>query len=752
MSLPLVRLLLCVGACACGGDVARPPRRVPAALEVVTDLPSSATAGSIAGTLVVKVTDADAKALSGVLITFAVSRGAGGVYPANDTTKADGTAQTVLTLGTIPGPNEVAAIAAGVPQVRSTMVDGVGGVVQTIALAPRAVRLAPVQDSVVVSATPRDGYGNPTATEVTWTSRDPALVSVTAVGNSAVARVVSRPGRTYLVASSAGATDSTVVTVHDANSSPCSLIATPVALLPGQSIGFESTGLTCVQAPEAAEYLLVAHYNTAVSPASANVNITANGIVPATTPFPAPEWTAQQLARQSAQPVIAQSASPSFETALRERERSNIGPHVAGARAWKRTRGASISALAREGDVTSINVNPFQFCDAPDLRSARVVAITNGTVVLADTDNPAGGFTDAEYRALGVAVDTLITPIDTAAFGTPSDIDGNGRVAILFTRTVNELTPRGSPAGVVLGFYYVRDLLPRQSPFGRCPGSNVSEMFYVLVPDPGGTVSDARSKAYVQSLALSTIAHEYQHLINASRRMYVNDALDISEDVWLNEGLSHMAEELVFYRASKLGSRQNIGAAQIPAGSDARAAIETFQAGNLGRYVQFLRALDSSSPLAANDLLATRGATWALLRYVADRTGASDGDLWRRLVNSRYTGVVNLDAALSMHGMTTLEVLRDWSVAVAADDNAGGLDPEWQQASWNFGSTLPAIGFPFPLSPPALAGGQPNFISLRSGGSAYFRFAVPLNGEALIQVSGGAVPQRGVLLTLMRIR
>lgn len=713
----------------------------------MTDLPASATAGSIAGTLVVRVTDANANALSGVLVTFAVSQGAGRVHPAADITRSDGTAQTVLTLGTSPGPNEVAAVAAGAPPVRSTRVDAVSGAVQTIALAPRAVRLAPTQDSVVASATPRDGYGNPTGTEVTWISRDPALVSVTTNGNNAVARVVSRPGRTYLVASSAGATDSTVVTVHDANSSPCSLIATPLALALGQSVSFESTGLICVHAPEAAEYLLVAHYNTAVSQAAANVNITANGIAPATTPFPAPEWTAQELA----QSAIAQSGSSSFETALRNRERGSIGQHVAGARAWQRTRGASISAQAREGDVTSINVNPFEFCDSPDLRSARVVAITDGTVVLADTDNPAGGFTDAEYRALGVAVDTLITPIDTAAFGTPSDIDGNGRVAILFTRTVNELTPRGSPAGVVLGFYYVRDLLPRQSPFGACPGSNVSEMFYVLVPDPGGTVSDARSKAYVQNLALSTIAHEYQHLINASRRMYVNDALDISEDVWLNEGLSHMAEELVFYRASRLGSRQNIGAQQIPVGSDARVAIETFQAGNLGRYVQFLRALDSSSPLAANDLLATRGAAWAFLRYVADRAGAGDGDLWRRLVNSRYTGVVNLDAALGSHGMTTLGVLRDWSVAVAADDNAAGLDPAWQQASWNFGSTLPALGFPFPLAPPALAGGQPNFISLRSGGSAYFRFAVPLNGEALL-VSGGAVPPRGVRLTLVRIR
>ena len=40
-------------------------------------------------------------------------------------------------------------------------------------------------------------------------------------------------------------------------------------------------------------------------------------------------------------------------------------------------------------------------------------------------------------------------------------------------------------------------------------------MFYLLVPDPDGTVNNnKRTKDEVTTLNLGTIAHEFQHLIN----------------------------------------------------------------------------------------------------------------------------------------------------------------------------------------------------------------------------------------------
>ena len=148
------------------------------------------------------------------------------------------------------------------------------------------------------------------------------------------------------------------------------------------------------------------------------------------------------------------------------------------------------------------------------------MAVTDKAIVVADTGNPVGGFTADEYRSIGVTFDTLVDPIDRGAFGAPSDIDNNGHVIMFFTQAVNELTPPQSST-VTLGFFYARDLFPKAAPApGPCLGSNVGEVFYLLVPDTGGVVNtNKRSNSLVTTLTNGTVAHEYQHLINASRRM-----------------------------------------------------------------------------------------------------------------------------------------------------------------------------------------------------------------------------------------
>jgi hypothetical protein len=67
--------------------------------------------------------------------------------------------------------------------------------------------------------------------------------------------------------------------------------------------------------------------------------------------------------------------------------------------------------------------------------------------VVADTLNPAGGFTSEEYRDFGTRFDQLVYPLAVQTFGEPSDLDGNQRVIIFFTRAVNDLTRPGD------GFY-----------------------------------------------------------------------------------------------------------------------------------------------------------------------------------------------------------------------------------------------------------------------------------------------------------
>jgi hypothetical protein len=265
-----------------------------------------------------------------------------------------------------------------------------------------------------------------------------------------------------------------------------------------------------------------------------------------------------------------------------------------------------------------------------------------------------------------------------------------------------------------------------------------------------------RTKSDVGRTTVGTIAHEYQHLINASRRMYITKAPQVDEEVWLNEGLSHIAEELVFFRASGNGARQNIGGGQLPLGSPMRAFFDEHLLGNFRRYRQYLIEPESTSPLAADAQLSTRGATWSFLRYLADRSAVSDGDLWRRLVDSRFIGAPNLDSALSSRGLATLPALAEWSISVITDDNPTGTNPAFQQASWNFISAMPATGVSstFPLGTRALRDGEPALVQLQGGASAYHTFVVPENQEALIQIGGaaGALLANGIRLSLVRIK
>src|SRR6185437_866187 len=94
-----------------------------------------------------------------------------------------------------------------------------------------------------------------------------------------------------------------------------------------------------------------------------------------------------------------------------------------------------IPANPAVGSIVDINVNlSGNLCTATKQpHGALVVAVLPHTIILSDTTSPAGGYTSAELTSFGQAFDTLGFDLDVANFGAPTDIDGNGRLAILFT-------------------------------------------------------------------------------------------------------------------------------------------------------------------------------------------------------------------------------------------------------------------------------------------------------------------------------
>jgi hypothetical protein len=516
----------------------------------------------------------------------------------------------------------------------------------------------------------------------------------------------------------------------------------PIGPDPVPNLGTQSTALTA--GATAAEYLLVLANTSLSGTASATYSMRGVALAPSVGAPPGDDVGATRH-RIAAAPV----ADIALESRLRDLERAELTGRIEGARSWYAQRaapgaaersgplarrGQSIPAGVRVGDIVRINVQAETACSAPVYHGARVAAIGQRALVLEDTLNPKNGFTEADYRRFAARFDTLVYPMDSAAFGEPTDIDGNGHIALVFTRAVNELTPRNQAGSYFAGFAFSRDLFPiaggpRTVP---CPGSNEGEYFYLLAPDPAATINgNQRTTAFVDSITTSVVAHELEHLINIGRRLYVNGA-PVFEDKWLDEGLAHIAEELLFYRESGIPPRANIDAAAIRRNTTRLYAYNRDMVGNEGRYRSYLQAPSTTTAFAHNDDLATRGAAWSLVRYLVDRRAPTGEDALYRLANSRAAGVENL---VAVFGAGVGSWVRDWNVSHAVDDVV--TSPELQQPSWNWHSIYASLGngsqYPLPIQ--GMSSGITYSGSVISGGAAYFRITVPANSTATISLA-----------------
>lgn len=271
--------------------------------------------------------------------------------------------------------------------------------------------------------------------------------------------------------------------------------------------------------------------------------------------------------------------------------------------------------------------------------------VSQHAIVVSDVNSPPGGFTTSDFQAIGDEFDQLIYPTDVGYFGTPTDIDNNGHIFIYYTPAVNKLTAPGqaSLTGYVGGFFFAGDLYPPTAQ--GCLSSNHGEIFYLLSPDPNGANGNAFSTAFVRQVTRGTVAHEFQHMINSGNR-YVSPVVENFEATWLDEGLAHFAEEAVGRAKAGFADNYSVGYSDINALDTT--VTQAFFLQNFARSKYYVERPDTTGAIvphpkaAAN--LASRGAEWALVRYVADwfNTGGDPRTLTRKLVAGPDTGVVNL--------------------------------------------------------------------------------------------------------------
>lgn len=382
------------------------------------------------------------------------------------------------------------------------------------------------------------------------------------------------------------------------------------------------------------------------------------------------------------------SRGEQFEAQLRNFERTGLprpggrGNPATGAAASANvlTPSRAVNAAPAVGSTMSLKVLTAagfggvsaKACDAGSSTTTlgMVRYVSTHAIVVSDVNSPAGGFTSADFKSIGDEFDQMIYPTDVGYFGTPTDIDNNGHIIIYYTPAVNKLTPAGtaSKSGYVGGFFFAGDLYPPTS--AGCLSSNQGEIFYLLAPDPNGVNGNSFSTAFVRQITRGTVAHEFQHMINSGNR-YISPSVVNFEATWLDEGLAHFAEEAVGRVEAGFADNTTVGLSDI--NNLDTTITQAFFLQNLARAKYYVERPDTtaaivSHPKAAANL-ASRGAEWALVRYVADwfNTGGDPRTLTRKLVAGPDTGTVNLVKAT---GAPMDTILAHFLVTLYADHRA----------------------------------------------------------------------------------
>jgi len=359
-------------------------------------------------------------------------------------------------------------------------------------------------------------------------------------------------------------------------------------------------------------------------------------------------------------------------------------------------------------------------CSVFDNVTATVRALKSNVAIYVDNTAPAGGLDSAALDTLATLFETRLYPTDTAAFGRESDIDTNSVVMVLMTSTVNKLVSKADceaqGGAFVAGFFFGADIDPL---FQNDSRSNKGEMFYTIVADPAGTLSCAHptdGPNGVKRVVPITLIHEFQHMISFNQHVVVRGGS--GEVLWLNEGLSHYAEEL--------GGRTY---------APGTAEFSRFVIGNLYDAYQFLDSTGKHFllPTAGIGSLAERGAAWLFVRFLVDQsatdtTVASWNTFTRQMLATSDVGATNI---ANRTGSTFTGVVTRWALANWVSDLPAFPTPNLlRYRSWSFRATYASLHAqnpgdfpkPFPLDPTFSAGRAVNLTgTLHAGSGTYHR-------------------------------
>ena len=656
------------GAVACGGS---DPLPTAASLDVVasSDGQSAPAGARLPAALAVVTRAASDETVPRAIVRWRVIEGSGAVL-SDTATVADGNgrAEVALTLGPVAGTYRVQASPADAPSATVVLRATATAAPQLTSVTPSAFTGG---DTVLLA-----GSALAAAAEVHVAGAPAHVVTGSATSLTVVVPPCLVPGTVQIVARVAGAESNAVSGTYAAAVAPVTLgVGEYASLDPGQLPG-------CVTFPVAGadtvEYLVAPQSASGVSGVFAQFSLSGDSVV----------VLVQQQAPAGGQTPLPFAAR--FHDELRQQEAAAaLRPRPA----LPALQLAPVTAPTVEvGDTRS-----FQVCNNIPCSSVSDFATVSGraeyvgahAALFVDQASPSGGFTAADYQSLGVLFDDDLYGVATTAFGAESDVDQNGVVIVLFTPQVNALTPESQCAtSVITGYFFGIDIDPG---FQADRRSNRGEVFYAIAPDPNGAVTCSLSTESVRRLVPVTFIHEFQHMISYSQHVLVRNGP--SEVLWLNEGMSHISEELAGLHFEGKGQDS---------------LFSRFAIGDLYNGYLYLSTPGDvfTLPLSGTGSLEERGAGWLFLRWVLDQYGSG---VTRRLVETGRSGADNVVAAV---GTPFDRLLTQWFLANWVSDLPGfTAPPRLTYTTWRLRTTyaglydqLPSrFSKPFPIDPPIVS-------------------------------------------------
>ena len=256
-------------------------------------------------------------------------------------------------------------------------------------------------------------------------------------------------------------------------------------------------------------------------------------------------------------------------------------------------------------------------------------------------------------------------PQVTSVFGSESDVDGDGSVLFLFTPLVNQVEG-------IAGFYSASSAIPEN----QGGNGNLSDMMYIS--------PDRKLNSY-----RSLLAHEFQHLISFNQHVLLHPGGD-SEVSWLNEGMSHVTEDLV-------GDHREGG-----------------NASNVETYLAHPERFSLTGDASLNDGI--RGAAYLFLRGLIEVNGHG---VLTDLSQTDQVGIANVEAVT---GQTFADLYQQWVSRLFLSGTKLNADPALNYTFSFFTETTTGLRAIRPPREDALmSGGTPLSGSLRQTAATFIR-------------------------------